>query len=184
MGTRNQPNNGFKKNELVQLALNPFLHNTSKTRNSGFRLPDLSLMWAPFPRLQYLLLLTLRCMLGISKKISCWLRFFTTLGCEFGYLMGTHRTTQKPYGMFTYFADCCWFSAICPWQSSQHQNKHAIRKITKHSIWLLSDSGCAQWMSVSTDLRGKKSELTPNILSHLRYSLSSSFSLNFLDMNS
>ena len=29
------------KNGLVQLALNPFLHGTSKTRNLGFRYPSL-----------------------------------------------------------------------------------------------------------------------------------------------
>ena len=33
--------------------------------------------------------------LGISKKNSCWLQFFTTLGCGFGHLMGIDLWTGK-----------------------------------------------------------------------------------------
>ena len=37
--------------------------------------------------------------LGISKKISTWLQFFTTLGCRFGHLMGIDLWTGNQIGV-------------------------------------------------------------------------------------
>ena len=72
--------------------------------------------------------------LGVSKFFFVSSDFLLLLGCELGHLMGTPRPTQKQDGMLTYFSDVCWFSAICPWQSSQHHKKTQSGEISKHSI--------------------------------------------------